>query len=64
MKMIYFLLNDTSLRLRTKEVGPTFDTNIGILQEEGLSPILLHHIPGSSVERSQKNVHAHDIAYC
>ena len=30
MKLIHSLLNDTSLRVRTKEVGPAFDTNIGI----------------------------------
>ena len=31
MKLIHFLLNDTSLGVRTKEVGPTFDTNISII---------------------------------
>ena len=35
MKLIHFLLNDTSLRVRTKEVGSTFDTNIGIPQGDG-----------------------------
>ena len=40
MKLIHFLLNDTSLRVRTKEVRPTFDTNIGIPQGDGLSSVL------------------------
>ena len=37
MKLIHVLLNDTILRVRTKEVGPTFDTNVGIPQGNGLS---------------------------
>ena len=63
MKLIHFLLNDTSLRVRTKEVGPTFDTNIGIPQEDGLSPVLFTTYLEAALREIRKNVHAQDIAY-
>ena len=63
MKLIHFLLNDTSLRVRTKEVGPTFDTNIGIPQEDGLSPVLFTTYLEAALRKVRNNVHTQDIAY-
>ena len=63
MKLIHFLLNDTSLRMRTKEVGPTFDTNIGIPQGDGLSPVLFTIYLKAALREVKNNVHAQDIAY-
>ena len=39
-KLVNFLLKDTKLRVRTNEEGPTFATNIGGSQGDGLSPVL------------------------
>ena len=63
MKLIHFLLNDTSLRVRTKEIGPTFDTNIGIPQGDGLSPVLFTTYLEAALREVRNNVHAQDIAY-
>ena len=63
MKLIHFLLNDTSLRVRTKEVGPTFDTDIGIPQGDGLSPVLFTTYLEATLREVRNNVHAQDIAY-
>ena len=38
-KLVNFLLKDTKLRVRTNEEGPTFATNIDVLQGDGLSPV-------------------------
>ena len=62
MKLIHFLLNDTSPRMRTKEVGPTFDTNIGIPQEDGLSPVLFSTYLEAALREVRKNVHTQNIA--
>ena len=63
MKLIHFLLNETSLRVRTKEVGPTFDTNISIPQGDGLSPVLFTTYLEAALREVRNNVHAQDIAY-
>ena len=63
MKLIHFLLSDTSLRVRTKEVGPTFDTNIGIPQEDCLSPVLFTIYLEAALREVRNNVHAQEIAY-
>ena len=63
MKLIHFLLNDTSLRVRTKEVGPTFDTNIGIPQGDGISPVLFTTYLEAALREVRNNVHVQDIAY-
>ena len=63
MKLIPFLLNDTSLRVRTKKVGPTFDTNIGIPRRDGLSPILITTYLEAALREVRNNVSAQDIAY-
>ena len=63
MKSIHFLLNDTSLRVRTKEIGPTFDTNNGISQRDGLSPVLFITYLEAALREVRNNAYAQDIAY-
>ena len=63
MKLTHCLLNNTSLRVRTKEVGPTFDTNIGIPQGNGLSPVLFTTYLEAALREVRNNVHAQDITY-
>ena len=63
MKLIHLLLNNTRLRVRTKEVGPTFDINIGIPQGDGLIPVLFTTYLEASLREVRNNVHAQNIAY-
>ena len=61
--MIHFLLNDTSLIIRTKKVEPFFDTNIGISQKDGLSLVLFITYLEVALKEVRKNVHAQGIVY-
>ena len=63
MKLIHFLLNDTGLRVTTKEVGLIFATNISISQKDGLSSVLFTTYLEAVLKEVRNNVHAQDIAY-
>ena len=49
--------------MRTKKLGPTIDTNIGIPQGDGLSPVLFTTYLEAALREVRNNVHAQDIAY-